>query len=151
MWFYNDQEVKTLEDLERESGYELPFGFVYVILYTDGTYYIGKKQVWTYKESPALKFDKIRKGHAGFVNRRKKKSIVKMERHIVEHKWQEYEGSHTQDRADIHTKRILEIAKTKRHLTYLEAKYQFLYNVLEDPYSLNNNILGSFFKGNLET
>ena len=72
-----------------------------------------------------------------------------MERHVVEHKWQEYEGSHTGERASIKRKLILDIARTKRHLTYLEAKYQFLYNVLEDEMSLNNNILGSFFKGNL--
>lgn len=149
MWLYKDMEVKTLDDLEEIAGYELPFGFVYLINYVDDTYYIGKKQAWGYKEAPALKFDKIRKRHVCFVTRRKKRSMIKMERYIIEHNWQDYEGSHKEERPEIDSKLILGIGRTKRHLTYLEARYLFLYDVLEDENSRNRNILGAFFRGNI--
>ena len=46
-------------------------------------------------------------------------------------------------------KTILKVCPTKRNLTYEEAKHLFIYEVLEDENSINENILGSFYKGNL--
>ena len=40
---------------------------------------------------------------------------------------------------------IIAIATDKKHLTYLECKYQFMLGVLESRSYLNDNILGKFF------
>ena len=44
------------------------------------------------------------------------------------------------------TFQVLELAKTKRELTYLEVKYQMKYEVLEHDEFINENVLGKFFK-----
>ncbi len=41
---------------------------------------------------------------------------------------------------------VLELAKTRRELTYLEARYQMEYRVLEKDEYLNKNILGKFYR-----
>lgn len=41
---------------------------------------------------------------------------------------------------------ILEFAKTKREMTYLESRYQMEYRVLEKDEYLNKNILGKFYR-----
>ena len=40
---------------------------------------------------------------------------------------------------------ILQVAYNKKELTYLECKYQFILEVLEDKKYLNDNILGKFY------
>ena len=42
-------------------------------------------------------------------------------------------------------RKILQIAYNKKELTYLECKYQFVLEVLEDKLYLNDNILGKFY------
>ena len=44
---------------------------------------------------------------------------------------------------------ILEFAFKKKHLTYLETKYLFTNNVLENNEYINDNILGKFFRKDL--
>ena len=44
---------------------------------------------------------------------------------------------------------ILEFAFNKKHLTYLETKYLFCNNVLENEEYINDNILGKFFRKDL--
>lgn len=45
---------------------------------------------------------------------------------------------------------VLEYAETKRELTYLEVKYQFIYNCLEHPECVNKNINGKFWRGKIK-
>jgi hypothetical protein len=45
---------------------------------------------------------------------------------------------------------ILDIASSKRELTYLEVKHMFLNNVLENDEYENGNCLGKFFRGKLK-
>lgn len=45
--------------------------------------------------------------------------------------------------------KILAFARTNRELTFLETKYQFTMNVLEDDSFCNGNILGKFFRDRL--
>ena len=62
--------------------------------------------------------------------------------------WKTYFGSHSyiKESPPFFLKReILEVAYNKKHLTYLECKYQFKLGVLEKPQYLNDNILGKFF------
>ncbi len=42
-------------------------------------------------------------------------------------------------------RKILQVAYNKKELTYLECKYQFISEVLEDKKYLNDNILGKFY------
>jgi hypothetical protein len=46
--------------------------------------------------------------------------------------------------------RILRFCKTKKALTYYELQEQFSHNVLADKLSLNDNLLGKFFRKDLE-
>ncbi len=45
---------------------------------------------------------------------------------------------------------VLMLCKTKKQLTYCETKYLFQYNVLEDDRFINDNILGKFYRKDLE-
>ena len=49
-------------------------------------------------------------------------------------------------------KQILELAFNKKHLTYLETKYLFSHEVLENPEEYyNDNILGKFFTSDFDS
>ena len=62
--------------------------------------------------------------------------------------WKTYYGSHSfikeANKEDLERK-ILQVAYNKKELTYLECKYQFVLEVLEDKKYLNDNILGKFY------
>ena len=62
--------------------------------------------------------------------------------------WKTYYGSHAfikdANKEDLERK-ILQIAFNKKELTYLECKYQFVLEVLENKLYLNDNILGKFY------
>lgn len=103
-------------------------GFVYLITNLDNNRkYIGKKQ---------FEFNRKNKG---------KKSKKPSD-------WKTYYGSCQELTEDINKsnknrfkREILFLLKTKRDLTYIEAKEQFLRRVLELPEYYNTNILGKFF------
>jgi len=62
-----------------------------------------------------------------------------------------YNSSNTTVKKSLIThKNVLQWATSKRELTYLETKYQFIYNVLEDDSFENYNILGKFYRGKLK-
>lgn len=44
---------------------------------------------------------------------------------------------------------VLAYAETERHLTYLEAKFLFSAEALENPCFVNGNILGKFYRSRL--
>ena len=102
-------------------------GFIYkiTVIESDGTYkfYIGKN-----KNGKRVYFDILKK----------------------ESNWQDYESSSDEvgNRVVI-KKEVLEFAPTKRSLTYLEEKHQFINNVLEDENYLNKQIGNRYFKGRL--
>ena len=67
---------------------------------------------------------------------------------LKESDWKTYYGSHSfikeANNEDLERK-ILQVAFNKKHLTYLECKWQFVLEVLETNKYLNDNILGKFF------
>ena len=67
---------------------------------------------------------------------------------LKESDWKTYYGSHSfikeANKEDLERK-ILQVAYNKKELTYLECKYQFVLEVLEDKKYLNDNILGKFY------
>jgi hypothetical protein len=68
-------------------------------------------------------------------------------------KWQDYCSSNDVVKTWINepiTKEILRFCQSKKALTYYELQEQFANNVLADEKSLNENLMGKFFKRDLE-
>ena len=141
-WHYEDAPVHELP--------EGVFGFVYLITYTDGTHYIGKKQCVTEIQLPALKSGKVRPDAIRRIAKNIKGKRVQFDIIRKETAWKKYKGSSklTTDKT-IEYKTIIQYAYSKRQLTYLETKYLFGYEAIEDPTFINENILGKFFRDNL--
>lgn len=132
---------------------ELPpdvFGFVYLITYTDGTHYIGKKQCISEITLPALKNGKVRPEATHRIGRNISGKRVQFDVIRRETVWKKYCGSSklTADKT-IEYKTIIQLAYSKRQLTYLEVKYLFGYEAIEDESFMNDNISGRFFRGNI--
>ena len=135
-WVYKGKIVTDLSD-------EV-FGFVYCITYTDGTKYIGKKQVISEVTLPALKSG-VQRPNSRRIGKNKNGKRVYYDVVTKPKKWRDYEGStEFSEGKTIADKEMLEVAHSRRFLTYLEAKYQFSLGVLEDDSYLNRNILNKF-------
>lgn len=128
-WFYKDEEVIELpEDC---------VGFVYIIECTaNGKRYIGKK---------LAKFSKTKVRTVTLKNGSKKKKKI---REKVDSDWRDYYGSSDALKSDIEQlgveqfrREILHFCPSKAACSYLEAKCQFQYNVLESDDWYNNNIM----------
>ena len=132
---------------------EWAVGFVYKITHKpSGYYYIGKKALYSYRnvkigkrELEEIKEDRSQKGIKGRLP--KKKKVVK------ESDWEKYFSSNEwikeqikEGKEDDFDREILRFCSTKKSLTYWEVKYQMLDGMLENEKSLNNNILGTFYK-----
>lgn len=129
-WLYNKEVITNLSQLPTNS-----VGFVYKITNPDTEqWYIGKKLLYNLRTLPPLKGTK------------RKRKVVK------ESEWLTYQSSNKEVQQWINpVKVILEVGYNKKHLTYLEVKYIFQSNSLEDPKSLNSNVLGKFFKDEFST
>ena len=55
MWYYLNKEIKSINDMP-----EGVIGFVYELIFTDNTKYIGKKNLYTTRTIKALKNGKSR-------------------------------------------------------------------------------------------
>jgi len=145
-------------------------GFVYELLLKDGRKYIGKKNFWSVSKK-TLKKNGDRRPNSELVvciekmdakdlsnrtpaqlrtNVRNKR--VTYEYVKTESNWRDYYGSSDRfETSDVVERRILEVAKTKRALTYLEVKWMFVKNVLESDIYINGNILNKFHDNVLES
>jgi len=112
MWYYNNEEY-----LDTPEEYQ---GFVYEITeLSTGKKYIGKKNFWRPKTLPK--------------NSRRSRKVKTR----VESDWREYYGSNVElqrlveERGPESYKRIiLHLCKTKGEMSYMEAKMQFMFDVL---------------------
>ena len=120
-WVYKGRPISQTDiDI---SDYE---GFVYIIKnINDDKSYIGKKTLWNRTKKKVQKKD-----GSGTKN-----SIVKKESD-----WKKYWGSNTFLKEDVKeanalgfTREVLHFFKTKGESNYVEALYQFKYNVLLYP------------------
>ena len=139
MWYYLEKQINEIIDLPEGT-----FGFIYQTTHLPtGKKYIGKKSLiynlkkkLVNKELKALRLE----GRIGRLHTHKQ--IQK------ESDWKTYYGSHIfireANKEDLERK-ILQVAFNKKELTYLECKYQFMLEVLEDKKYLNDNILGKFY------
>jgi len=154
-WTYNGQYITEIGDMPEDV-----FGFIYKI--TNGKtdqYYIGKRQVVSVRKR---NFGK--KEIAALEDKRMKK----YEYVTKESDWKEYRSSNKEvkswfeenERAlnegrtdDINNQielRILRFCSNKKSLTYYELQEQFAHDVLGDERALNDNLLGKFFRKDLE-
>jgi hypothetical protein len=123
-WLFDGEAIDSLPDDVTD--------FVYLIKYTDGTKYIGKKVVRSERRLKPLKG----------MRKNAKRTAFK------ESDWRKYEGSseHNEGR-EIVEKSILHLCYSKMQATYLETKELFCNGCLESEEFNNRNILGKFFKG----
>lgn len=134
MWLYNGEVIENIEQMPQNT-----FGFIYQATYLPtNEKYLGKKVLFFNRTLPPLKGTK------------RKRKVVK------ESDWQTYYGSHEkikillkENKQSEFQREILEFAFNKKHLTYLETKYLFCNNVLENEEYINDNILGKFFRKDL--
>lgn len=146
-WLYNEQEITDISQFPPNT-----FGFVYEVITPEGKKYIGKKVLFhNYKK----KFTKAELAEQTGRGRRKTFRIVQKESD-----WKKYYGSNSHLKKQIAVgevtledlqKQILEVAFNKKHLTYLETKWLFQLEVLEQPEKYyNDNILGKFFTSDFD-
>jgi hypothetical protein len=123
-WFFDGKPVTEVP--------EGAWGFVYLMVDTKtGMKYLGKKSFWS---------------------RRKLKPTDKR-RKTVESDWKKYWSSSKKIKAILKEdgcarfeRHIIAICNLERHMNYLEVKYQFQYNILEEPdLWYNDNINGCWY------
>tara|TARA_R110000744_G_scaffold31507_3_gene74031 strand:- start:61 stop:510 length:450 start_codon:yes stop_codon:yes gene_type:complete len=141
-WIYIKEEITDIKQLDKHI-----MGFVYRIDHIPSNKsYIGKKfLVFTRKQKLGKKESKIFEGQKG---RPPKFKVV-----TKESDWKTYWSSNkhlvelVKTEPEKNFKRtIIKFCTSKKELTYFETKYQFLYEVLENPKEyFNDNILGKFF------
>jgi len=145
-WLYKGNKIENVEDF----GKHTPFGFVYLISNTiDGRIYIGKKFLQHKKTKKLGK--KVMAEQTG-PGRKKTKEVS-----YAESDWKTYWGSCKPLLEDVKRlgedkfyKEILDLAWSSKHLSYLEAKYQFKTDVLETN-SYNDNIQARYYRKDLAT
>ena len=145
-WTYNGRSITEISDMPEGT-----IGFIYKITNGEtGQYYIGKKSLYSHRTLPPLK---------GYKRKRK---VIK------ESKWVDYRSSNPSVQLWFHSNemaleqeprgeindtlelKILRFCKTKKALTYYELQEQFAHDVLGDDLSLNDNLLGKFFRKDLD-
>jgi len=140
-WLYNEV---TIEDISQFP--ENTYGFVYRVTHIPtGKSYIGKKVLYFNKKT------KLGKKEIAIQIGPGRKPTTKIV--TKESDWKTYYGSEpeikkllAENRHNEFEKVILKLVDSKKLLTYFEIKYQFIFEVLEQPNKwFNNNILGKFF------
>lgn len=142
MWYYKQQVIESIEDIPKDV-----FGFIYRTTHEPtGQIYIGKKVLQFNLKRKLTKKDL--ELYEGIQGRKPKFKVVQKESD-----WKTYYGSNTQIKQWVREEKQNELKREilawgldKKHLTYLETKYLFMYEVLEKEEFLNDNILGKFFK-----
>ena len=146
MWLYKNKQINNINDLEPNI-----FGFIYITTHIpSGKKYLGKKSLY---HTINKKLGKKELALLPTTRGRTKttKTIIK------ESDWKTYYGSEEfikskikEGKIEEFTREIVIFAQNKKHLTYLETKYQFIYEVLENEEWLNSNILGKFYKNDFK-
>lgn len=146
-WTYENEPITDIGSMPNDV-----IGFVYRITFTDGRQYIGKKNLWSVKTMKPLKDGGKREGTIDVIAKNTGKGFRQFFHKVKsESDWKTYKGSSEEckDRTP-EAREILEYAYTPFELTYLEAKYLFSWNAIENPKYLNDNILGSFYRSSLD-
>ena len=155
-------------DIPKRSPHIEIWGFIYIIEYTNGKKYIGKKQFWSEITKPALKTgilrpNSIRLGKrvqmtkddlANRTNSQKrngvKTKVIPFDVVTSENGWRKYTGSSKLTKGmTIKRKTIVEMCSDKINLTYCEQKWLMRVDALVDDVYLNDCIGGKFYAGRI--
>ena len=148
MWLYKNEVIESIEQMPEDT-----YGFIYQVTHLPtNRKYIGKKVLYFERnvklgkrELEALKEERKAKGIGGRAPSKKK--VTK------ESDWKTYYGSQAEikelvskgKKSDF-SREILKFVDNKKHLTYYECKYLFIYEVLENNEEyINDNILAKFY------
>jgi hypothetical protein len=148
MWLYQNEVIESIEQMPEDT-----YGFIYQVTHLPtNRKYIGKKVFYFERnvklgkrELEALKEERKAKGIGGRAPSKKK--VTK------ESDWKTYYGSQAEikelvskgKKSDF-SREILKFVDNKKHLTYYECKYLFIYEVLENNEEyINDNILAKFY------
>lgn len=143
-WKFKGKEVLSVRQLPEGA-----VGFIYLLTFSDGKQYIGRKSLYSKRKK---KFGK--KALEAVTDKRKKTYEVV----VSESDWQKYNSSNKSIKEGLKTgtielesREILKICFSDKQLTYFETQALFCYGVLEYPENFyNDNILGKFYKRDLE-
>jgi len=143
-WIYNGSFITELNDMPEGT-----IGFIYKITNgKTGEYYIGKKNVLSTrkrkfgKKEIALLTDKRLKTYEMITSESDWKSYRSSNKQV-----QEWFKDKENDQLEL---RILRFCSSTKSLTYYELQEQFSHDVLGDRRALNDNLLGKFFRKDLE-
>lgn len=142
-WKYKGKEITSVRQLPENVK-----GFIYLLTFSDGKQYIGRKGFFSTRKK---KFGK--KQLAAITDKR----LKTYETVVTESDWINYNSSNKTIREGIKTgdvqiesREILKLCFTDKQMTYYETQALFCYGVLEHPESFyNDNILGKFYKRDL--
>ena len=147
-WKYNGKEITEVSHFPKNT-----YGFVYKIEHNpSGKSYIGKKVLVHNKKVKVTKKDLLM--YEGVKGRKPTHKRVSKESD-----WLTYYGSNKllmelveKEPSKNFERYIIKLAPNKKLLTYYEAQYQFIYQVLEHPDQyFNDHILGKFYTKDLES
>lgn len=141
-WTLKGREVKHIKDFP--EGVE---GFIYMLHFSNGKKYIGRKSIYSYTTREFTKKEKA------LITDKRLKTWETVKKEV---KWQSYTGSSgremkgvMEDGATLVKKEILKVCFTKKQITYYETQCLFAYGVLEGDDFYNDNILGKFYRRDL--
>ena len=119
-----------------ENTPEGAVGFVYKIIHIPtGKFYIGKKSLTQTRRLKPLK---------GKVRKRVVKKASDWEKYYSSNEWIKNEVK--EGRGGDFEREIIQFCFSKKSLTYWEVWWQFKLYVLSDPQSINENLMGKFFR-----
>ena len=142
-WEFKGKEITNIKQLPEGA-----VGFIYILTFSDGKRYIGRKSLYSVRKKPLGK-----KALSEIKDKRLKKyEIIKKESD-----WNKYYSSNKtikekmkSGELDIESREIIKVCFTEKQMTYFETQALFCYGVLEYPEQYyNDNILGKFYKKDL--
>lgn len=149
-WFRKDKEGNLTYYTELSQFPEKIHGFVYIITNKEtGKFYIGKKILRNNLSKKLTKKEISEWSKPGRVPKKKKE--------VKESNWKEYFGSNQEIKDDLKKlgpdtfdRQILQFCYSSKQLTYFEMLHQLNYNILCSENCYNQNILGKFFRRDVE-
>ena len=145
MWLYKKKKIKEISQFPEDT-----FGFIYKVTHNpSGKIYFGRKNLYHNRKQ------KLSKRAIALIDgpgRKPKYKVV-----TKESDWQTYYGSNKtvqnlikEGKENEFSRQILKLCSSKKLLTYYEAKFLFMNEVLEHPDKyFNDNILGKFYTKDL--
>lgn len=126
------------------------YGFIYLIEYSNGKKYIGRKELYNVTNVKAKLNGEQREYHYRFYNKNYKGKRTRFEELRKPSKWKLYNGSSKLVKGfQITQKTIIHVCDTPIDLTYWEMYYLMVNNVLFDDIYMNQAIGRNYFSGRI--